>query len=418
MARSGSPMSQLSAPNPTFDGPRRVSGAQSIGAMPRSPLRSPLSDGPGTPTGVMPPADMPLRFDGLGFVVTHGGPVALPQADDPEAKEKWVAILREEDSTAAKKSRKVKKLVRQGIPPSVRRQAWLFLANASVRRRVGLFEQLCKTSQGNKGKKGKESLYEAIEKDLDRSFPDHKLFIGESSTGKADLEAILKSYVHFNPIIGYTQGMGLLAGLSLIMMPAEDAFWLLCAVLRDPHMEGYYSPTMKQLHVDTVVFGNLLAQMDPELHRRLDECGIQPMMFTPSWLLPLFTRILPWNTLIRVWDVFFFEGPTWILRVALSIIRIIRDPLMDRRTCPGHGEMLQLLLHPPQAQLTPDNVLTCAFSVKLKDGEMRKLSRNASKLVREQNFLNTAADARGRPSLRRTTTSGTARSTSAPARRG
>lgn len=358
-----------------------------------------------------------MGFDAMGFILDPNVPPCLPQMDDPELKEKWMAVLNENDVTAAKKSRKVKKLVRTGVPVSLRREVWLFLANASVRRRPGLFEQLCKTSQGSKGKRGKEEAYDTIEKDLHRTLPDHRLFMGDNATGRADLEGILKSYVHFNPMLGYTQGMGLLAGFALIQMPAEDAFWLLCAVLRNPQMEEYYSAGMKQLHVDSVVFGNLLQTMDAELHARFDEVGLQSIMFTPNWFLPLFTRVLPWTTLVRVWDVFFYEGPTWMLRVALAIVRILREHLMDRTVCPTAGEMLQLLLHPPPHNLTVDNVLNCAFSVKLKDGEMRKLSRTASKLVREKNFLNQSADARGRASSRRPSAANASRSTSAPARR-
>ncbi|SPO26219.1 related to MDR1 - Mac1p interacting protein [Ustilago trichophora] len=412
MARSTSPMSQLSAPSPTHEHGRRTSAASTSAASStglRSPgLRSPLgmpmppapSSAPVTPGGSGPhpngffgppsPASMVspngMGFDAMGFIIEPNVPPCLPQIDDPELKEKWIAVLNENDVTAAKKSRKVKKLVRTGVPPSLRREVWLFLANASVRRRPGLFEQLCKTSQGSKGKRGKEDAYETIEKDLHRTLPDHRLFMGEHATGRADLEGILKSYVHFNPMLGYTQ--------------------------------EYYSAGMKQLHVDSVVFSNLLQTMDPELHGRFEEVGLQSIMFTPNWFLALFTRVLPWTTLVRVWDVFFYEGPTWMLRVGLAIVRIVREQLMNRSICPTAGEMLQLLLHPPPHNLTVDNVLNCAFSVKLKDGEMRKLSRTASKLVREKNFLNQPADARGRASSRRPSAAqGSNRSTSAPARR-
>lgn len=436
MARSTSPMSQLSAPSPTYEQGRRTSAVSTSGVSngPRSPLGMPPAPfsapvtpgsagphsngffGPPSPGSMMSPNGM--GFDAMGFVIEPNVPPCLPQIDDPELKDKWMAVLHENDVNAAKKSRKVKKLIRTGVPPSLRREVWLFLANASVRRRPGLFEQLCKTSQGSKGKRGKEEAYETIEKDLHRTLPDHRLFMGENATGRADLEGILKSYVHFNPMLGYTQGMGLLAAFSLIQMPAEDAFWLLCAVLRNPQMEEYYSTGMKQLHVDSVVFSNLLQTMDPELHARFEEVGLSSIMFTPNWFLPLFTRVLPWTTLLRVWDVFFYEGPTWMLRVALAIVRILREHLMNRSMCPTAGEMLQLLLHPPPHNLTVENVLNCAFSVKLKDGEMRKLSRTASKLVREKNFLNQPADARGRASSRKPSAKfGSSRSTSAPAKR-
>ncbi|MCO5613978.1 hypothetical protein L7F22_068258 [Adiantum nelumboides] len=322
-----------------------------------------------------------VSFDNMGFMIGTGPSIPVPMEDAEELKA-WRQIVGENDVAGAKKGRKVKKMVHNGIPHSMRANVWSFLASAHVRRRPGLFEELCKVSQSAKGKRGKEALYDAIEKDLERAYPDHKQFMGPKSEGVADLEAILKAYVHYNPIVGYTQGMNLVAGFLLIQMPAEEAFWLLCALLRDVHMEGYYSGEMKQLHVDGIVFGQLLQAMDPELAARLIELNVEPINFAPNWLLPLFSRILPWQTLLRAWDVFFFEGPSWILRVALAVVRILRDPLMDKRVCPGSGEALRLLLHPPQQLLTPENVIPCALSVKLKDGEMRKLSRQASKLVR------------------------------------
>lgn len=102
--------------------------------------------------------------------------------------------------------------------------------------------------------------------------------------------------------------MGLIAGIFMLLMPPEDAFWMLCALLREPHMEGYFTNNLKQLHVDGVVFNRLLEHMDPPLHARLVELGLDASHFAPAWFLPLFVRTLPWQTLLRVWDVFFWEG--------------------------------------------------------------------------------------------------------------
>jgi hypothetical protein len=74
------------------------------------------------------------------------------------------------------------------------------------------------------------------------------------------------------------------------------------------------------------------------------------------------------------------------MQVALAVVRILREPLMRLPAPNARDQALALLLHPPSVELTPENVMTCAISVKLKDGEMRKLSRNASKLVRGSKF--------------------------------
>jgi hypothetical protein len=293
----------LGAPGPSRSpSPLSINSANSGGSA-----RSPVGERPQlSPMSAGPPVDdgRPVAYDALGFVMTPDAPGAIIPRDDPEAVKEWQKLLAENDVAAAKKSRKVKKMIQAGVPHSQRAKVWLFLANSYHRRRAGLFEQLCKQSRDKKLMKGKEALYEAIEKDIDRSYPDHKLFRGEGSTGRADLEAILKAYVHYSesrrslpaaqrpdscrpdPIIGYTQGMNLIAGFMLILMPAEDAFWLLCAMLRDVHMEGYYSNNLKQLHVDGIVFGQLLQSMDAPLAERLMDLDIEPISFTPNWFLP------------------------------------------------------------------------------------------------------------------------------------
>ncbi|CAO1632672.1 unnamed protein product [Sympodiomycopsis kandeliae] len=382
ISRTPSPRSHGDGASPGSAGPPTPTGT----ARQPSPANGSRSQGSGSvvpsPTatvgGTLP---QPHKYDAKGFMLGPGPP-CRPDAEDREVLEKWNQILAENDLASAKKSRKVRKLVQAGIPGSIRGKVWLFLANAGVRRRPGLFEKLCKTSQEPKGKKGKEALYESIEKDVGRTFPDNKYF-GDGRPGRADLDAILKAYAHYNPIIGYTQGMGMLAGIFLLHMPPEDAFWMLCATLRDIHMEGYYSNDMKQMHIDGVIFGQLLQTMDRPLADKLQSLQVEPIQFTPNWFLPLFCRILPWSTLFPVWDIFLFEGPNWILQVALAIVRIIRDPLMAARGPDAREECVRLLLHPPPRELTTANVLTSALSVKLKEGEVRKLSRSASKLVRE-----------------------------------
>ncbi|CAD6893623.1 unnamed protein product [Tilletia laevis] len=408
-------MGNLAAPS-MLGGPSRSPSPLSVGgggmrsAAPS--MRSVVPEGNPADASAAP-AGPPLAFDAAGFILGTQPkiPGITPVPESRDVIDKWDAILREGDLVAAKKSRKVKKMCQAGIPASMRAPVWLFLSNSAIRRRPGLFEQLCKTSQEKKSRKGNETVFEQIEKDVERCYPDHRLFIGKESAGRKDLEAILKAYALYNPTVGYTQGMGMVVGLFLMYMPAEDAFWLLCALLRDVHMEGYYTDTMKQLHVDGLVFGQVLQSMDPEVHARLTKWGIEPINYVPNWFLPMFSKILPSQTMMRVWDTFFFEGPIWIVQVSLAIIRIIREPLM---ACKDYDAAITLLLHPPPEALTPDNVLGCALSVKLKDGEVRKLQRTASKLVRQSNALTDRGRSASRAGDRNSIS---ARSMSVPAKR-
>ena len=48
---------------------------------------------------------------------------------------------------------------------------------------------------------------------------------------KASLRVVLRAYGVRNPSLGYTQGMGMIAGLLLMYMPPEDAFWTLVVLI-------------------------------------------------------------------------------------------------------------------------------------------------------------------------------------------
>lgn len=64
-------------------------------------------------------------------------------------------------------------------------------------------------------------IYDVIERDIARSYPDHTQFKDENGQGQRDLRDVLKAYSQYNPQVGYCQGMGRLAGCMLMHMPVE-----------------------------------------------------------------------------------------------------------------------------------------------------------------------------------------------------
>ena len=62
-----------------------------------------------------------------------------------------------------------------------------------------------------------------IEKDLDRTFPHHDMFVDPAGQGQRDLRSVLRAFVVYKPEIGYCQGMGMLVGT--ILMHVCEAWW-------------------------------------------------------------------------------------------------------------------------------------------------------------------------------------------------
>lgn len=105
------------------------------------------------------------------------------------------------------------------------------------------------------------------------------------------------------------------------------AFWLLVATV-DRYLKGYFDPALSQIRIDTVIIGELIREHQSKLARHLvselpqrvvphmqifnlvpqETNGVTPVMYVPSWFLTAFTLSLPWSSVLRLWDVFYFEG--------------------------------------------------------------------------------------------------------------
>ncbi|CAI2174306.1 15608_t:CDS:10 [Funneliformis geosporum] len=281
-----------------------------------------------------------------------------------EREVKWIDLFGSMDSTMVQDSRKIKKLVRSGIPESVRGKAWQFMAGANKYRKPGVFDEL--------RNRPKLPIYDVIERDIHRCYPDHIQFREEAGFGQDDLHNILKAYAHYNPEVGYCQGMGRLVGMMLMQMPAEDTFWLLVATIEE-YMIGYFTPTLSQVRIDSMVFEQLLADHDSKLAQHLAENDILPLMYITQWFMTIFTMALPWASVLRVWDIFYFEGVKLFFRIGLAIMDCTRERLL--KTCPTNSEILGFLLHIPHDLLTPDLLLGAAFKIRLKRSTIRRITK-------------------------------------------
>lgn len=305
-----------------------------------------------------------------------------PSSSDAALFQRWTTLLTDRNggSRALKKARQ---LVEIGVPTALRGRVWLLLAEKNMQAKRGVFQELCERSQESITNTDLYPFSKLIEHDLDNCFPLRKPFLGLEGSTRDDIRLILHAFAFHNAEVGYTEGMCLIVGLLLTHVCVEDAFWLLDAVVSHYGMQGCYVGNMEQLHVDNAVVDELLRLSDESLHQRLKDLHIEPIMFLPGWVLPLFVRTLPWPTLLRFWDHFLCHGYTHVLRTAVAIIRLSRPTLLNSRLCPGRAETLHHLVFVASPPLSPDSVLEHAREVPITDKELTKMQRNATKLVRQ-----------------------------------
>uniref|UniRef100_A0A5B7BBC2 Putative TBC1 domain family member 8B-like isoform X3 n=2 Tax=Davidia involucrata TaxID=16924 RepID=A0A5B7BBC2_DAVIN len=201
------------------------------------------------------------------------------------------------------------------------------------------------SGNGSKGPNGDrvnvpEKWRRQIEKDLPRTFPGHPAL---NENGRNSLRRLLLAYARHNPSVGYCQAMNFFAGLLLLMMPEENAFWTLVGII-DDYFDGYYSEEMIESQVDQLVFEELMREKFPKLVNHLDYLGVQVTWISGPWFLSIFVNMLPWESVLRVWDVLLFEGNRVMLfRTALALMELYGPALVTTKDAGDAITLLQSL---------------------------------------------------------------------------
>ncbi|ONM36613.1 TBC1 domain family member 8B isoform X2 [Zea mays] len=251
-------------------------------------------------------------------------------------------------------------LVRDGLPMALRGELWQAFIGIGARRVEGYYEGLLAAdseSQDNKypgsptsecgdGKPKPSQTFSSekwkgqIEKDLPRTFPGHPAL---DEDGRNALRRLLTAYARHNPPVGYCQAMNFFAGLLLLLMPEENAFWALTGIM-DDYFDGYFSEEMIESQVDQLVLEELVRGRFPKLVNHLDYLGVQVAWVTGPWFLSIFMNMLPWESVLRVWDVLLFEGNRVMLfRTALALMELYGPALVTTKDAGDAVTLLQSL---------------------------------------------------------------------------
>ncbi|XP_044508671.1 TBC1 domain family member 9B-like isoform X2 [Mangifera indica] len=251
-------------------------------------------------------------------------------------------------------------LVRGGVPMALRGELWQAFVGVRARRVEKYYQDLLasETKSGNNTEENSslsdsdskslttdsvcmpEKWKGQIEKDLPRTFPGHPAL---DDDGRNALRRLLTAYARHNPSVGYCQAMNFFAALLLLMMPEENAFWALMGII-DDYFDGYYSEEMIESQVDQLVFEELVRERFPKLVNHLDYLGVQVAWVSGPWFLSIFMNMLPWESVLRVWDVLLFEGNrVMLLRTALALMELYGPALVTTKDAGDAVTLLQSL---------------------------------------------------------------------------
>lgn len=231
----------------------------------------------------------------------------------------WLKKIRGEDVYDLYRERKkLKELVRRGVPPELRPEIWLILSGAKLRRagRAGYYDELCKREDC--------SAAVACEDmgDVKGRFRNQVAF--KNGEGFAAVRRLIGAFVIHNPETGYVAGFGAVAAFLLVVYGLhreEDVFWVLVSLVEDKLFKGTQEQLFFWSKVQEGVLGELAAKKAPKVYQHLHKLGSNVEALSGQWFSSLYVLSLPPETVARVWDCLFCEGPKVLLRVALALMK-------------------------------------------------------------------------------------------------
>ncbi|KAG5896006.1 hypothetical protein JTB14_007571 [Gonioctena quinquepunctata] len=286
------------------------------------------------------------RFDEFGFRVDEeDGPeqnsnklLGIPFVEDPQHRLQWVAHLEFSHNTEVSdltwdkvevrllRTDKLLTMVQSGIPHSLRPQMWMRMSGALEKKQKSelCYKDIVKMSSNDSLMSSKQ-----IEKDLLHTMPTNACYSHTNSTGIPRLRRILRGIAWLYPEIGYCQGMGMIVASLLLFMEEENAFWIMVTIVEDLLPASYYSSTLLGIQADQRVLRTFITNYLPDTDEMLKNHDIELSLITLHWFLTLFASVVHMKILLRIWDLFFFEGSIVLFQITLSMLKMKEPHLKD-----------------------------------------------------------------------------------------
>ncbi|KAG8436337.1 hypothetical protein GDO86_007438 [Hymenochirus boettgeri] len=287
-----------------------------------------------------------FRYDEFGFRVdkedgaepNSSKLLGIPLTEDPQQRLKWQAHLEfthnhdvgdltwDKIDVTLPHSDKLRSLVLSGIPHSMRPQLWLRLSGALQKKRNSemTYKDIVRNSSNDETLAAKQ-----IEKDLLRTMPSNACFSNLQSVGVPRLRRLLRGLAWLYPDIGYCQGTGMVASCLLLFLEEEDAFWMMSAIVEDLVPASYFSTTLVGVQTDQRVLRHLIVQYLPQLDKLLQEHDIELSLITLHWFLTAFASVVHIKLLLRIWDVFFYQGSLVLFQSTLGMLKMKEEELIQ-----------------------------------------------------------------------------------------
>ncbi|ORY82483.1 rab-GTPase-TBC domain-domain-containing protein, partial [Protomyces lactucae-debilis] len=132
---------------------------------------------------------------------------------------------------------------------------------------------------------------------------------------------VLMAYLYYRQDVGFVPGTSYIAGLLLLNLTPAQSFVTLVNLLNRALPLALVTRDEAVLNRFLGTFMIRFQEKLPRLYRHLhEELRLSPVRYLLPMLYSLFAEQAPVDVTSRIWDIYFFEGDLFLMRVALAIM--------------------------------------------------------------------------------------------------
>ncbi|KAL4140160.1 hypothetical protein PRNP1_015231 [Phytophthora ramorum] len=212
-----------------------------------------------------------------------------------------------------------------------------------------------------------ERSIKLVNVDMPRTFGHHPLF-QPGAEGTARTTEVLEAYICYRPDLGYVQGMSYLAATLCFHMDSFTAFKALVAMMSSSLLFDMFRLEATRTFHYIEVYNQILEYELPALAAHFQELGIDAQMYAVDWALTLFTRSLPLDLALRLWDVYVLLGTPFFFQASMGLLSLFQDSLLAMEP-----EDIMRLLHNFPKSTSSQQLFDAISSVSLSCNEITEM---------------------------------------------
>lgn len=273
------------------------------------------------------------------------------KAIELEREKKWLKMLKkwpkelsaEQHNRWTTEDEKLRRRVFKGIPNKMRATVWPKLLHIDrwMRENEGVYEKMCKLAR--------RFTTEArqVDADVNRQFREHMAYRERFSVKQKSLFNVLTAYSVYNTEVGYCQGMAGVAGILLMYMDEEEAFWALNVFFTESKfaMHGLFIEGFPKLTRFLTHHDRLLTRFLPRLKKHFDKNNVDSILYSLKWFFVIFVERVPFSLALRIWDLYLLLGERVMTAMAFTILKLHKNRLMRLSDMDAIIEFLQVKLY-------------------------------------------------------------------------